>query len=533
MKVLVSDPLAAEGLKLLSFGIDPDAKYQYELDVNTGLSEDEIIKIIGNYEALIIRSGTQVTAKVIAVANNLKVIGRAGVGVDNVDVQAASMKGIIVMNTPDGNTISAAEHTVSMMLSLSRNIPQANASLKNKEWNRKFFTGTEVYGKTLGVIGLGKIGFEVAKRAKAFEMNLIVYDPFTTKEHAAKIGAKLVSLDEVFSNSDYITLHLPRTKETENLIAKDTIAKMKDGVRIINVARGGIVNESDLTEALKSGKVKGAAIDVFDKEPSIDSPLFFAANAIVTPHLGASTEEAQINVAIDIVRQIRDFFENNAVKNAVNMASLSPEDLAEMKPFIELAEKIGLILCKIISSKGGIEEVEIRYAGDISGIKVAPITVSFLKGLLQGIEENVNFVNASFLAGQRGIKIKEVTVNKIEDLVNLISVTVKTDKEEMTVAGTVFFGNNMRIIKIENYNVDISPYGYILLSRNEDIPGVVGKLGSKLAEEGINIANMQVSRSDQAKEALMVTTIDQEITKEILTEIQNIPEIKEVKIVSL
>jgi D-3-phosphoglycerate dehydrogenase / 2-oxoglutarate reductase len=524
IKVLISDPLSEAGIDILK------ENPMYEVDI---INPEDLKDKIKDYDALIIRSGSKVTEDIIKNAENLKIIGRAGVGIDNVDVKAASMKGIVVMNTPGGNTVSAAEHTMSMMLSLARNIPMAHASLKSKEWKRSKFTGTEVYGKTLGVIGFGKIGFEVAKRARSFEMNVLIYDPFATEEQAEKLNAKIVDLDFLIANSDIITLHIPKTKDTENLINKETISKMKDGVRIINVARGGIINEQDLAEAIKSGKVKGAAVDVFSTEPCIDSPLFDVDGVVVTPHLGASTEEAQINVAIDIVKQIRDFFENNEVKNAVNVSSLSSEVLKQVKPFITLAEKIGIIESELLQDKSGIKEVEIRYAGDISEKSVSPITISFLKGLLQNVEENVNSVNAAFFAKQREIKVKEIKVNKLEDIANLLTVKIKTNKEELSVSGTVFYEDNVRIIKINDYNVDLSPFGNILISKNADIPGVVGKLGTKLAEAGINISNMQVSSHKSDNKAIMLTSIDKNISNDILEKLKEIKEIEQVKFVVL
>ncbi|MDR0676819.1 MAG: phosphoglycerate dehydrogenase [Elusimicrobiota bacterium] len=527
LKVLISDALSEAGINILK------ENPIYEVDVKLGLSLDELKSIIRNYDALIIRSGTQVTEDIIKNADKLKIIGRAGVGIDNVDVTAASKRGIVVMNTPGGNTISAAEHTMSMMLALARNIPMADASLKNKEWKRSKFTGTEIYGKTLGVIGFGKIGFEVAKRARSFEMNVLVYDPFATEEQAEKLNAKIVDLDFLIKNSDFITLHIPKTKDTENLINKDSISKMKDGVRIINVARGGIINEQDLADAIKTGKVKGAAIDVFVSEPCLDSPLFDVSGVVVTPHLGASTEEAQINVAIDIVKQIRDYFENSEIKNAVNVSFFPAEILKQLKPFITLAEKIGILESTLLKDKSGIKEVEIRYAGDISEKSVSPITVGFLKGLLQSVEEHVNSVNASFFAKERGIKVKEIKVNKVDDIINLLTLKIKTNKEEILVSGTVFHEGNIRIIKINDYNVDLSPFGNIIISKNEDIPGVVGKLGTKLAEVGINISNMQVSTSKKDNKALMLTSIDKEISQYILEKLKNIKEIEQVQFIVL
>ncbi len=524
IKVLISDPLSKEGIKLL------EENDLYEVSI---IKPEELKDKIEPYDALIIRSGSKVTEEVLNHAKNLKIIGRAGVGVDNIDIKAASKKGIIVMNTPFGNTISAAEHTMSMMMSLVRNIPMAHLSLKNKEWKRSKFTGTELYKKTLGVIGFGKIGFEVAKRARSFEMNILVYDPFATKEQADKLNAKIVDLDYLLQNSDIITLHIPKTKDTENLINKETISKMKEGVRILNVARGGIINENDLKDALLSGKVKGAAIDVFSVEPALDSPLIDLDNVVVTPHLGASTEEAQINVAVDIVKQIRDFFENKEIKNAVNAFSFSPEIMKEIEPFIFLAEKIGILETAFLDDESGIKEIEIYYKGNISEKTVSPITASLLKGLLKNVEEHINLVNASFLANERGIKIKEIKANKLDDIANLLTVKVKTNKKEVSVSGTVFYKNNIRIIKINNYNVDLSPFGNIIISKNLDVPGVVGKLGTKLQEEGINISNMQVSTNKMDNQAIMLTSIDKKIDNEVLLALRDIKEIELAKFVIL
>jgi D-3-phosphoglycerate dehydrogenase / 2-oxoglutarate reductase len=526
IKILVSDPISEQGIALLK------DKKNYQVDVKLKLKEDELIKIIGEYNGLIVRSETKVTANIINSAKNLKIIGRAGVGIDNVDVASASKRGIIVMNTPGGNTISAAEHTLSMMLALSRNIPQANASLKSKKWDRKLFTGTEVFGKVLGIIGLGKIGAEVAKRAKAFGMEILGYDPVASIEHAEKIGAKLVSLDEIIKQSDFITLHVPKTKETENLINKNTISKMKDGVRIINVARGGIINEQDLADAIKSGKVKGAAVDVFVTEPCIDSPLFDVDNVVVTPHLGASTEEAQINVAIDVIKQMIDFFDNNIIKNAVNVASVDPSLLSQLEPFIILNEKLGKLSSQLVN--GGIIEAEIQYAGEISEMNVNPLTISFLKGLLESAEEEVNFINAPFIAKDRGIKVKETKISTVSDFTNLITVKIKTDKnEELLIQGTLFHHNDIRIIRINEFDIDVVPKGYVLLCMNKDIPGVVGQVGTMLGQSGINIAGMQVGRKNSGGEALIITNIDQPISAEILEQIRKSKNIISAKIVQL
>ncbi|MFH1714739.1 MAG: phosphoglycerate dehydrogenase [Elusimicrobiota bacterium] len=525
IKILISDPLSEQGINVLK------ESNGYSIDVKTKLPESELIKIIPDYDALLIRSETKVTESVINAAKKLKVIGRAGVGIDNVDVKAASKKGIVVMNTPGGNTISAAEHTISMMLALSRNIPQANESLKKGEWKRKEFTGTEVLDKVLGIIGLGKIGAEVAKRAKAFGMDILAYDPMLTQEQAEKMGVRLGTIDDILKEADYITLHIPRNSETENLINKDTIAKMKKDVRIINVARGGIVNEADLAEAIKNGKVKGAAFDVYATEPCIDSPLFKLANVVVTPHLGASTEEAQIKVAVDISKQIKDFFENNLVRNAVNVPSVAPELLKKLEPFINLAIKLGALQAQI--SEGGVRRVEVTYGGEIASYEVNPITTALLKGLLEKYEEEVNFVNAPFLAKERGIKITESKINRIDDFVNLITVKVTTEKEENIVAGTVLHKNNIRIIRINDFSIDAIPTGYLLICTNNDIPGVVGQIGTILGEAKINIAGMQVGRKTSGGKALIVTNIDQIIPNNVLKIIENEPNINSVKLVVL
>ncbi|MFC1512514.1 phosphoglycerate dehydrogenase [bacterium] len=513
IKVLVSDPLSEKGLEPLQ------KSDRYSVDVKLKLKEEELLKIIPEYDVLLVRSGTKVTANIINAAANLKVIGRAGVGVDNVDIPAASKKGIVVMNTPGGNTISAAEHTVTMILALSRNIPQANASLKKGEWNRKMFTGTEVMGKKLGVVGLGKIGAEVAKRVKAFGMDIIAYDPVATKEHAEKLGVTLLSFEDLLKEADYISLHVPRNAETENLINKDTINKMKDGVRIINVARGGIVNEQDLADAVKQGKVKGAAFDVFSTEPCTDSPVFELDQVIVTPHLGASTEEAQVKVAVDIVQQVMDFFDNNLIRNAVNVPMVAPELLKKLEPFIVLAEKLGKFQAQLIES--GIREVEIQYGGEVAKNDVNPLTIAFLKGLLYSVEEDVNFVNAVYISEERGIKVKETKVSKISDFVNLITVKTKTEKNtESVIAGTLFYKGDIRIIRIDDFYIDAIPKGYLLICRNKDIPGVVGQLGTMLGETGVNIAGMQVGRRTTGGEALIVTNIDQPVTNDVLVKIQ-------------
>jgi D-3-phosphoglycerate dehydrogenase len=526
MKVLATDNLAEEGIELLRGSPD------ITVDVRPRLELQELIKRIGEYDALLVRSATKVTKEVIEAGKNLKVIGRAGVGVDNIDVKAASKKGIVVMNTPGGNTISAAEHTMSMLLALSRSIPQANLSLKSKQWEKKKFLGTEVFKKTLGIIGLGRIGGEVAKRAQSFGMEIIAYDPYISKTHARELGVKLVSFPELITQADYITVHVPLTPETKYLINKETISKMKDGVKIINCARGGIIDESALAEAVKSGKVSGAALDVFESEPPFDSPVLGLENIIVTPHLGASTEEAQINVAREIAMQVLDFLKQGIVRNAVNMPELGPEKMKILGPYIDLCEKLGKLQAQI--SEGGFTQIDIQYSGEILHYEIKPLTIALLKGLLEPIlEREVNFVNAPLIAEERGIKVTESKVSKVEDFANLIIVQAVTEKGENLVAGTLLSSKEPRLVRIGEFDLDVIPEGYMLLCSNLDKPGVIGKIGTILGNKKINIAGMQVGRKTAGGRALIVINIDCNVPPEVLREIEGIPEIVAVKMINL
>ncbi len=526
MRVLVSDPLSEKGIeRFKEKGID--------IDIKTKLTEDELVKCIGSYDGLVVRSETKVTARIIEAADNLKVIGRAGVGIDNVDVSAASKKGIVVMNTPGGNTISAAEHTMGMMLALSRNIAQANSSLKQKQWKRKEFMGTELLGKTLGVVGLGRIGVEVAKRALSFGMHILAYDPFISTEYAQKIGVRLETLKELFQKADYITLHVPVTAETKHLINKKNLDEMKDGVRIVNCARGKIINEEDLAQAIKSGKVKGVALDVFEQEPPYDSPLLNMDAVIVTPHLGASTEEAQENVAVDIADQMADALEGITIRNAVNMPSVEPEVLNKIRPYIDLIEKLGKVASQLI--EGGINKVEILYSGEFTDLNVAPLTVGCIKGLLEPIlQDNINYVNAPFLAHERGIKIIESKSSQAEDFANLITVEVATDKSKILIAGTLFSRNEPRIVRIDDFYLDAVPEGYMLFCSNNDKPGAIGYIGTVLGNNNINIAAMQVGRKKTvAGQAVTVINVDSIVPEKVLKEIKKYKNITDIKLVTL
>lgn len=526
MKILATDNLAEEGIELLRESPD------ITVDVKSKLEFGELLSCIGKYDAILVRSATKVTKEVIDAGKNLKVIGRAGVGVDNIDVVAASKKGILVMNTPGGNTISAAEHTMSMILALSRCIPQANISLKSRQWEKKKFLGTEIFQKTLGVIGLGRIGGEVAKRARAFGMEIIAYDPYISKNHARDIAVKLVTFPELIKQADYITIHVPLTSETKHMINKEAMSQMKDGVKIINCARGGIIDEVALAEAVKSGKVSGAALDVFENEPPFDSPILSLENVIVTPHLGASTEEAQINVARDIALQVLDFLKKGVVRNAVNMPELDPEKMRILGPYIDLCEKLGKLQAQI--GEGGFTHIAVQYSGEILHHETKPLTLAVLKGLLEPIlERGVNFINAPIIAQERGIKVTESTVSRVEDFANLIAVQAVTEKGENVVAGTLLGKKEPRLVRIGEFDLDVIPEGYMLLCSNLDKPGVIGKIGTILGNRQINIAGMQVGRKTVGGKALTIINVDCNVSKEVLKEIKGIPEIVEVKMVNL
>ncbi len=526
MKVLASDKIAEIGLKMLK-----DAGI--EADMNTGLSEDELVKIIPQYDALVVRSGTKVTPKIIEAGKKLKIIGRAGVGVDNVDLPTATKNGVIVVNSPEGNTVAAAEHTWAMLLTMARSIPQAYAKLKAGNWDRKSFKGIEVLNKTLGVVGLGKIGRRVASYALGMGMKVIAYDPFVTEEYAKSLGVEIKSLEEVLKSADFLTFHIPRTKETANMINAKSIAKMKKGVRIVNVARGGIINEKDLYDALKSGHVAAAALDVFEKEPlPADSPLLTLDNVVVTPHLGASTVEAQVNVAVDVVEQIIEVLKGGSARSAVNIPSMKPETIAPVKPFMDIAEKIGALAAQIVP--GAISKVVVEYSGEIAGKNISPLTTTFLKGLLTpAMDVVVNFVNAPLIAKERGIEIVESKNNEAKDFANLISVTVKTDKGDRQVGGTVFEGVGDRLVLIDGFRVDADPSGYILILSNIDKPGMIGKVGTFLGKHDINVASMDVGRIKVGEKAVMVLNVDTAVSDKVLKELAKIEGISDATLVKL
>jgi D-3-phosphoglycerate dehydrogenase len=501
VKVLVSDNLSDLGVQILR-----DAE-GIEVDVKVGLSPDELKAIIGEYEGLAVRGATKVTADVIAVADKLKVVGRAGTGLDNVDIKAASKRGIVVMNTPGGNTVTTAEHTLSMMMALARNIPQASASMKQGQWEKKKFSGTEILNKTLGIVGLGKIGAVVADRALALGMNVMAYDPFLSEDQAKQMGVKCSSLDEVFKEADFITLHVPLTEDTRNLINTKNIAKMKNGVRIVNCSRGPVVNEDDLAEAIESGKVAGAAIDVYAKEPPGLSRLVSLDKVICTPHLGASTKEAQDNVALAVADQIRDYLVNGTIRNAVNAPAVSGEALVTLKPFLDLAYRLGLFLGQTVQT--GIKSVEAQYSGQVTAMELKPITTSFLTGLLTPImQDDVNQVNAPMVAEERGIVVSETRVSKGEDFVSLLRFKVVTERQEHVVEGTLFGKAEPRMVRYGTFRGEFNLAGDLILLRGLDKPGVIGNVGMTLGERGVNISHFQFAREEAGGEALLFLNTD-------------------------
>ncbi len=525
-KVLVCDDLADEGLNLFR------GEKGLEVVVKTKLSAAELKKEIADVDACVVRSGTQLTAEIIDAAHKLKVIGRAGVGLDNVDVETASKKGIVVINTPGGNTISAAEHTFCLLMALARNIPQADASMKKGEWERKKFTGVELYEKTLGVLGLGRIGTELARRAQGFGMRVIAVDPFLRADKANQIGVEMVTLDELLERADFLTLHMPLTPENRHMIGEKEFARMKKGVRLVNCARGGLVDEAALAKAIQKGQVGGAALDVFETEPPKGSLLVGLPQVIATPHLGAYTEEAQIAVAVDVVQCILDYFKGRGARNAVNVPAVDPEVLVELRPYLTLAEKLGTLQAQLI--EGRIFQVDIQYYGQVVEYETTPVTVSVIKGLLTPIlAENVNYVNAPVLAKERGIKITESKSSDASTYSNLIEVQVKTDKRQSTVSGTVFAKEDTRIVGIDHYNVEVVPEGYMLLISNRDVPGIVGQIGTLLGSNRINIAGMTLGRDIPGGQAKTVLKIDSVVSDEVLQKIRKADNILDVKLIKL
>lgn len=519
--ILVTDPLNTDGLTPL---LDDD---RFELTIETDLTNEALMNKIEHYDALLVRSQTQVTKELIEKGKQLKIIGRAGVGVDNIDLNTATEHGIIVVNAPGGNTNSAAEHTIAMMLSLARLIPQAHLSLQQKEWKRSEFIGVEVKNKTLGIIGFGNVGAEVAHRAKGQRMSVIVSDPFLTEERAEKYGVKTGSIDEILASADFLTVHTPLIPATKHLLNRDAFQKAKPGMRIINCARGGIIDEKALYDAIQDGIVSGAALDVFEEEPAIHNPLLNLAEVITTPHLGGSTIEAQQNVAVDISKDIINFLTNGTVEHPVNLPSVPNETMHKVKPFMKLAEKLGVFISSL--QKQSIEEIEIHFKGNLTEQEISPLTRSAVKGiLLQFFGEEANDVNALYLASRKEIEIHEKRTQQKENESPLLTLQVKSKQHTYTVSGTYHPGVGERITNINEYQVNFIPEGHLLFIHHFDKPGAIGRMGSILGQYDINIATMQVDRKDAGGDAMMFLTIDKHPTDQALKELQQLSEIQSV-----
>ncbi len=525
-RVLLSDSLATAGIEALK------SHPEFEIDIKTGLKAPQLAEIIGHYDALVIRSGTKVTREIVEHADSLTVIGRAGVGVDNVDLESATRRGIVVMNSPTGNSVTTAEHAISMMMALARHIPAASAALKGGKWERSKFTGTEVCNKTLGVIGLGNIGRIVADRALGLKMKVIGFDPLITAEAASRIGVELVGPDELFERSDFITVHAPLTDDTSGLVGRAAFERMKKGVRVINCARGGIVDEDALVEALNSGKVAGAALDVFVQEPPpVDHPLLKFDNVIVTPHLGAATDEAQVQVAVEIAHQVSDFLLEGTARNAVNIPALSPKELEALEPYMNLAEKLGRLAAQLISEAPN--QVAVGFAGDAANLKTEAIAAAVLKGILGSfLDEPLNVVNAPFLSRERGINVTETRSREKIDYVNMLTVKVTTPAGEHEVAGAVL-GRAPRIVRIDGYRVETVPEGYFLMLHNRDVPGVVGAVGTILGQSGINIAGLELGRDRIGGMALSLVEVDEAVPAAVLERLKTIPAITTASLIKL
>ena len=516
MKVLVSDVLGEVGIKMFQ------DESGIEVDVKTVLAPDELKSIIGEYDALVIRSATKVTEELLEAAKSLKVVGRAGIGLDNVDIPAATKRGVVVMNTPTGNVITTAEHTIAMMMALTRNIPWGTSTLKEGLWEKKKLQGREVFNKVLGIIGLGKIGSIVADRARGLKMQVIVHDSFVTPEQIEKAGFESVSLDDLYRRADFITLHVPKLKDTIGLLNKAAFEKMKDGVMIINCARGGIVDESDLNEALRSGKVAGAALDVFETEPPGVCPLFEVDRVICTPHLGASTLEAQTNVAVQVAEQIIAYLKDGSVINAVNVPAVSGELLEKIGPLLTLSDRMGCLLAQLAT--GPVKEIVIEYAGDFQNLDLSPVTTAVLKGLLTPmIKDDVNFVNAEVLAKERGLKVTETTIPEAAEYINLITVRAYYDDGKSKVAGTIFGQKDPRVVNINDFRLELHPQGRFILIHNHDKPGAIGSIGTLLGDHKVNISKMRVGQEEGGNKTMIFLRTDDPIPDEVMDKLAALP----------
>jgi D-3-phosphoglycerate dehydrogenase len=527
-EILICDPVAGEGLEIL--------RRAGNVVVETGLKEDELVARAARFDAMMVRSQTKITRRVIEAAPKLQIVGRAGVGVDNIDVEAATEKGVIVVNSPAGNTVAVAELALGMMLSLVRKLIPAHTSTSQGEWKRSQFLGSQLYGKSLGVIGVGRIGVEVTKRAQSFGMKVYGYDPFLTTSRANQLQIEAASIETILKNCDFITLHTPLTKDTHHLIDAQAISTMKGGAVIINCSRGGIIDEAALYDALKTGKLGGAGLDVFEQEPPKESPLFGLPNVILTPHLGASTEEAQVEVALDVARQIVDVLGGRPPQAAVNLPPLPPETREFIGPFLPLIERLGRMQAQM--ADGRIESVELRFCGELDGYDVSTLTRVFLKGLLQSsFDTPVSYVNAPALAAARGVEVKEVKQSKSGDYANLIETRVfRSDNGHQRVRqidGTVFNGREAHIVGIQGLRVDVVPDGTLLILPNTDKPGMIGVVGTILGQAGINIAAMEVGRKGVGERAVMVISLEEPVDEEVLDKLNAQPDLFGVRQVDL
>ena len=526
MRILVCDGLEKTGVDILA------AASGFAVDERPEIGAEELRQSVGEYDGLIVRSKTKVTAEVIERAARLKVVGRAGTGVDNIDVAAATRRGVVVMNAAAGNTVTTAEHTFAMLMALARQIPQAVTSTKSGRWEKNRFLGVELMGKTLGIIGMGRIGSTVASRARAFGMNVVAYDPYFTSEAARDLGIERVTLDELFSLSHFITLHTPLTEETRGIIDRGAIEKMMPGVRLINCARGGLIDEQALIDAIREGKVAGAALDVFEQEPApADSPLLALDQVITTPHLGASTQEAQLGVATMIAEQVLDFLKSGAVRGAVNMPSVSAELLSAIGPYIALGEKIGLFQGQVFGHD--LREVAIEYSGEVTEHDVKPITQAVLAGLLGPVIERVNMVNASIVAEERGIKVTESLSRRARDFASLIRVRATTRAAESEVAGALFGRREGRIVRINGFNLEAIPKGHMIFLFNRDEPGVLGRIATYIGDQRVNIGRLYLGRKKIGESALALIQIDQSLSDSALDGLARIDDVLSVKQVEL
>jgi D-3-phosphoglycerate dehydrogenase len=517
---------------LISDKMDPNAATIFEergcdVDVITGETPEQLIARIGDYDGLAIRSSTRVTKEILAAATNLKVIGRAGIGVDNVDIPAASAKGVVVMNTPFGNSITTAEHAIALMFALARQLPEANAQTQAGKWPKNDFMGVEVTGKTLGLIGAGNIGSIVASRALGLKMKVVAFDPFLTPERAVEMGVEKVDLDTLLARADFITLHTPLTDQTRNILSAENLAKTKKGVRIVNCARGGLIDEAALKAALDSGQVGGAALDVFETEPAKDSPLFGTPNFICTPHLGASTNEAQVNVALQVAEQMADYLVNGGVTNALNMPSLSAEEAPKLRPYMALAEKLGSLVGQL--AHDNLDKIAIEVEGAAAQLNIKPITGAVLAGLMRRYSDTVNMVNAPFLAKERGLDVREVRHDREGVYHTLVRVTVTTSQGERSVAGTLFGNTAPRLVEIFGIGIEADLEGHMLYIVNEDAPGFIGRVGTLLGETGINIGTFHLGRREAGGEAVLLLSLDSPIPQAVLEAARKLPGVRTVK----